>query len=254
MIEHKFRQRGVTLVEMALVLLILGVLTRAAITPWAAVQKHRNYRLAEHQLQTIKEGIWAHVIASGVLPCPLALNQLPVSVGLTMTPVGALQQGSVGQGHCRITQGGVPARELGLAGSLSSSGALLDPWNRPYQLAVSLVSHAERGSVSQPDWTTVGEVSSVGIAEMVADLVLCNRAVGARCPGTDTRANQLTFVVFSTGADASSAGEQSENQDADTVFTLLEQSVSAESPFDDLLIWGTASETLYWMLRAGWLP
>ena len=244
--------RGVTLVEMAMVLLILGVLTRAAITPLTASQKHRNHRLAEVSLQSIRDGLWAHVIAKGALPCPVPLDQERIA---TMLPTPAsLPMGQGGQSICHIAHGGVPARELGLAGPTGINGALLDPWNRPYRLSVSLNSHTERGSPQLPDWTTPGEASSVGIAELTADLVLCNRATQSRCPGSDTRANQLAFIVASTGEVNTTRGEQSENQDADTVFVLQEASISADHPFDDQLAWGTAAETLYWMLRAGWLP
>ncbi len=244
--------RGVTLVEMAMVLLILGVLTRAAIAPLTASQKHRNHRLAEVSLQSIRDGLWAHVVATGALPCPIPLDQERIA---TVKPAPAsLPTGQQVLSICQVAHGGVPARELGLAGLTGINGALLDPWNRPYRLSVSLASHAERGSSRLPDWTTPGEASSVGIAELTADLVLCTRAAQTRCPNSDTRANQLTFIVVSTGEDNTNRGEQSDNQDADTVFVLQESSMRADHPFDDQLVWGTAAETLYWMLRAGWLP
>ncbi len=246
------RMRGVTLVEMAIVLLILGVLTRAAITPLTASQKHRNYRRAEVSLQSIRDRLWAHVVATGALPCPVALDQERIAAVMPAPGSQSLEQRI--PRICETAHGGVPARELGLAGATGINGALLDPWNRPYRLAISLTSHAERGSPQLPDWTTPGEASSVGIAELVADLVLCNKAVQVRCPSSDTRANQLAFVVASTGEDNTTRGEQSENQDADTVFVLQEPSIRADHPFDDQLVWGTAAETLYWMLRAGWLP
>lgn len=250
------RLRGATLVEMALVLLILGVLTRAAITPLTAAQKHRDHRLAESGLQAIRDGLWAHVVATGALPCPVALNQQWTSPEMPapMSRREPLSTDQRVQSSCQVASGGVPARELGLAGAMDIAGALLDPWNRPYRLAISLASHAERGSVPLPDWTTPGEASSIGIAHLTGDLVLCTRSAGTRCPSSDIRANQLSFVVFSTGDDSSLSGDQSENQDADTVFVLQENSIRPDHPFDDQLVWGTAAETLYWMLRAGWLP
>lgn len=248
--------RGVTLVEMAMVLLILGVLTRAAIAPMTMAQKHRNHRLAEVSLQSIRDRVWAHVVATGALPCPVALDppRTPSAMPAPPSPGKPLPTGDVGQRVCKVAHGGVPARVLGLVGATGNDGALLDPWNHPYRMAISLVSHAERGAVQLPDWTTPGEASSVGIAELVADLVLCTRAAARRCPSGDIRASQLTFVVLSTGADDTRRGEQTENQDVDPVFVLQDASINPDHPFDDQLVWGTAAETLYWLLRAGWLP
>ena len=248
--------RGVTLVEMAIVLLILGVLTRAAITPLSASRKHRNHRLAEVSLQSIRHGLWAHVVATGVLPCPVPLDQerMAPAIRTTASQRDPQSTGQRSQRICQIAHGGVPASGLGLAGATGINGALLDPWNRPYRLSISPASHTERGSLPLPDWTTPGEASRVGIAGLRADLVLCARASPTGCPSSDTRASQLAFVVLTTGENNTTRGDQSDNQDGDNVFVLQETSIKADHPFDDQLVWGTAAETLYWMLRAGWLP
>ncbi|NND90654.1 MAG: hypothetical protein HKN42_07290 [Granulosicoccus sp.] len=231
---------------MALVLLLLGVLTRAALKPYAAAQKNRHHAEVVAQLNSIKRGLWSHVIATGALPCPLAVSsgQAPRATRPGRDPVQP----------CRVAQGGVPARRLGLPGAIDDGGALLDPWNRPYLYVVSLASHAERGNARQPDWIAPGEASLVGIRELSADIVLCAGSSPLSCPTRDVTANQLAFVVFSTGLDDSATGVQSENLDADRDFVLQEHSVHPEHPYDDQLIWGSAAETMYWMLRAGWLP
>jgi len=230
--------RGVTLVEMAIVLLILGILTKAVMAPLSAVQGHRQHREATSQLESIRRALWAHVVAGGVLPCPVVSSQ----------------RDDADAAICRNARGGVPARRLGLSGALDADGALLDPWNKPYNLAISLSSHEERGVSELPDWTSIGEVSRVGIADLSADIVVCTQSVANRCPDNLVRASGLAFVVFSTGPDDSTTGDQSENLDADSVFTAQESSIDPEHPFDDLLLWGTAAETIFWLLRAGWLP
>lgn len=231
--------RGVTLVEMAIVLLILGILTKVAIGPLSAVQAHRQHREATMQLEAIRQSLWAHVVSKGVLPCPVTTGVLVASDNSEL---------------CRQGVGGVPARALGLPGQVEDSGALLDPWNRPYRLVVSLSSQVERGLPEEPDWTSPGEASRVGIASLQADIVVCQRAVSGRCPDAEIRASELTFVVFTLGEDPSSSGDQSENLDEDKVYTVQEHSVIPERPFDDLLLWGSSAETLFWQLRAGWLP
>ncbi|MGQ7845368.1 type II secretion system protein [Granulosicoccus sp. 3-233] len=233
------RMRGVTLVEMAIVLLILGVLARAVVAPLSAVQAHRQHRDAVSQLETIRNAMWAHVVSRGVLPCPIIMD-------------GMMTTGS--RTACNHYAGGVPAAALGLPGPVDGEGALLDPWNRPYRLAISRPGVDRQDSGEPFDWTVEGEASRVGIRQLTADIVVCKQSVSGHCPSKSVRADALSFVVFSLGADDSSAGEQAENLDADQVFVVEEHSVRAEAPFDDLLLWGTAAETIYWMLRAGWLP
>ena len=233
------RMHGVTLVEMAIVLLILGVLTKAVTGPLSALQKHRQHREAVSQLTSIQSALWAHVVSQGVLPCPVAAE------GLTV-----LDRDTA----CGVYQGGVPAVTLGLSGSVTANGALLDPWNRPYQLALSNPDDKVVGSDEPFDWAVEGSASRTGIQHLGADIVVCNRSVSGQCPSRDVRADELSFVILTAGADDTHHGDQSENLDADQVFTLQEPSINAEQPFDDLLLWGTAAETAYWLLRAGWLP
>ena len=243
-----------------MVLLILGLLTKAALPPLSEAQRHRQHRQAEQELQSVKESLWAHVIATGALPCPVAFSSGALSPA-ALSPE-ALSQIDADTGHCRLSHGGVPARLLGLPGAIDRHGALLDPWNQPYRLTVSLVSHDSLGDPSSPDWTTPGEASRIGVAALSADLVLCTRRVQGRCPHQDVRADQLAFVLLSTGADAASTSAarpgsettQSENLDGDEIFVIQPPSIVATDPFDDQLVWGTAAETRYWLLRAGWLP
>lgn len=231
------RQSGVTLIEMAMVLLILGVLTRMAVQPMTAAVAQRQWRQATQELESVRHAVWAHVVRRGVLPCPVGLHQ-------TMTEQAAEQ--------CRIGDGGVPAASLGLTGQIDENNALLDPWGRPYRLAIS----GAAGDARQPplDWTVPGASSRIGLQNLTADLTICTDAVASLCPDALSRASDVAFVLFSTGPDASVHGAQQENLDGDQVFVLQPRSISASTPFDDLLVWGSASETVYWLLRAGWLP
>ncbi|MFK7855577.1 MAG: type II secretion system protein [Granulosicoccus sp.] len=252
MITEARLNHGFTLVEMALVLLILGVLTRAAISPLAAVHEHRNVQGTARELDAIKDSLIAYVIAHGALPCPLSESgpvNLPVS-GLN-TPSSALVDKA---SDCGIERGGVPAKILGLAGRLNDKGALVDLWNRPYLYSVSLSNNSERGNQSVADWTQAGEAAQVGVPYLSADIVICMRMLPSDCSGSDIRANQVAFLVMSHGLDNSDAGAQRENLDNDQVFLLQAPSQVAENRFDDQLVWGTAADTMYWMLRMGWLP
>lgn len=243
---------GFTLVEMAIVLLILGVLTRAAIAPLAAIHEHRNVQVTSRELDKIRESIIAYIVARGALPCPLAE---PGHLNPATSNTSALSQ-NLGDApsDCGIERGGVPAKVLGLAGRLNEEGALVDVWNRPYLYSVSLSNHAQRGNQSVADWTQAGEAAQVGVPYLTADIVICMRMRPNDCSGSDIRANQVAFLIMSYGQDNSETGAQRENLDDDQVFLLQPHSQVADNRFDDLLVWGTAADTMYWMLRMGWLP
>ena len=239
---------GFTLVEMALVLLIIGVLTRAGIAPLYEVQSARQIRQAQAQLQRIKQSVQAYVVANGVLPCPVTLRAHTLVTRNTEEAACATAQAGV-TGH-----GGVPARLLGIEGPVDANGSLLDPWNNPYRLAVSMVNHADYGNPDLADWLHVGEASSIGLSQLQADLVLCMESVAGHCPNDKVRAHEIAYIAWTLGADDSRSGAQGENQDQDLVFVLQEPSIHAEAPFDDQLVWGARTDVIYWLLRAAWLP
>lgn len=241
---------GFTLVEMAIVLLIIGILTKSALGPLASLQEHRKRSQTTHQLEVVREAVFAHIVAYGALPCPLPQNATDTAYSFS-----AASSSSGGRAAlCNDANGFVPAHSLRLDGATNEQGALLDPWGSEYRFAVSLQDHDTLGNSGQPDWTTQGEAGAVGVGGLSADIVLCNNVRGADCAGRSIRSDQIAFVVLSPGRDASASGQQSENLDADNYFVYTEESVVADSPFDDLLVWGSAADVMYWMLRIGWLP
>jgi prepilin-type N-terminal cleavage/methylation domain-containing protein len=240
-------QCGFTLVEIAIVLLIVGLLTRTLLEPISSAQRHKQFDLTRSELQQVKDSLHAHLIAHGSLPCPLsytAVNQVSDGDG------GGDESGV----ECAVEQGSVPAVKLGLSGAIDSHGALLDVWNRPYRYALSLSNHTSKGNQRLPDWTTPGEASNVGLRYLSSNLVLCVEPSRGACPNRNVRAKNLAFVVLSLGQDVSTNGAQSENQDGDETFVLKALSVRSDSPFDDQIVWSSTQDILYWMLRAGWLP
>ena len=246
--RHLARQRAFTLVEMAMVLLVIGLLTKTAMAPLAAMQKHGQRKQAEQQLSSVRDAVFAHLVAYGALPCPLAATSGVLVVS------SAVNDANREQRACTVSSGYVPTAQLRVAGAVSDEGALLDPWGRKLHYSVSLSDAVDTGNARLPDWTTTGEAAQVGVSNLSADLVLCNSAVNGQCAGRGVRADQIAFVLFSTGADNSVQGAQAENLDGDNYFVVAEESIVDDNPFDDLLVWGSAADVMYWMLRMGWLP
>jgi len=237
------RHGGFTLVEMAMVLLILGLLTRSLIQPLINVRSHNQHKQTISQLENIKQALLAYVVAHGALPCPLSVSNSQDEA-----------DGVVDGRGCLNSVGGLPAAQIAIEGAVNENGALLDEWGRAYQYIVSSENHESKGDVGSLDWTFANDASVIGIKDMVASLVLCSRTVTSRCAKNATRASNIVFVVLSQGNNINANTLQNENVDGDNVFLLSEHSIETRNIYDDYLTWSSAEEALYWMLRAGWLP
>jgi len=64
------RQRGFTLNELAVVLVIIGFLVGGLLLPLATQVEQRNRRETEQQLEEIRQALLGYVVANGYLPCP----------------------------------------------------------------------------------------------------------------------------------------------------------------------------------------
>jgi prepilin-type N-terminal cleavage/methylation domain-containing protein len=245
---------GFTLVEMSIVLVILGVLMRAAIMPLTARVEQQHRQLTDELLARTRAALIGHLVTMGALPCPLSEGRLADSTGLMAAPVS---DSAIGRA-CESGSGYVPANLLGVMGPTDEQGALLDAWGRRLRYSVSLVqgSHQANGSLARPSpvWITAAVLDETGIGELNADLLLCRSSSASRCSKPELIADQLVFVLLSVGADSSSTDQQVENQDNDRVFVLAAQSSVPGYAFDDHLVWASKSELAYWLLRAGRWP
>jgi len=223
---------GFSLIELSIVLLIVGVLTSAAVVPLSSTIRQSRYKQTQAHLQAIRETLHGHVIHSGHLPCPLGPGDFD--------QVAKLQDK-----QCDIGLGGLPAVTLGVMGPRTATGALLDAWGREYRYAVSLSSHQTLGNSTAPDWLNAGEPASVGLGNL--------QATGL-CTQRELIATQIVWVVFSAGENGKAVGVESENQDGDSVFALNAYSTNQQQPFDDQMVWASRSELVYWLLKANWLP
>jgi len=218
----KFKNRGVTLVELSIVLVIIGILMQSVIAPLGPARELQRIRTVTKELEIIKQAMISHLMLYGALPCS-SFSRPP-------------------ENTCSHVSGDISAVALGLSGDMDESNALLDPWGRPYRYAISQ---------GEPVWTSVHSFLQKPIDEWQANLILCKRAQSSGCDRTQLRADNIVFVVFSLGADPQETGDQRENIDGDNVFSVRDESIRADEKYDDHITWATQSELLYWLLRAG---
>lgn len=228
-------QRGFSLVELAVVLVILGFILAALLMPLQAQRENTFRAQTDSQLEIAKKALIGFAQTNGRLPCPASA----ASGG---------QEALVGIA-CTNQLGFLPAVTLGLQPT-DAEGFAIDGWGNRMFYAVTQVNTA--GGAATPDFTTTNEMSNVGVANLAPDLVVCAEA--ATCPGTFLIDNAVA-VIYSlgpTGALASQGADEDENPaapGADTQFV----SRTPTPTFDHMVTWISPCVLYNAMIQAGQL-
>lgn len=256
---HK-RSAGFSLVEIAIVLVVLGVLAQAALRPLSALDASRKERQLIQELDMIRDALLAHLVSYGSLPCPLSgpEPEFGSGSGFGSGSWSGSGSGSGSRQHsssetCTL-RGQVSAERLALDVATDDAGAALDPWGRPYVYTRSSADSESFGEPGIQDWSAIDELSAVGIEHLRGTLTICRQARDP-CAASAVSASDLVFVVLSLGADPSARDLQRLNAQATgDVFTLAPDSMVDGHRFDDALVWASRSEAVWWLLRAHRLP
>lgn len=133
------RIKGFTLVEMAIVMVIVGLLISAFLVPLSVQQDLKDYSKARTDLEQIKEALYGYALVNGRLPCPDTDGN-----GNENSPCVAASTG-----------GDLPWLDLGIDRN--------DPWGRPYRYRVS-------GS-----FTGLFTLTSTGVMDVSTDSTLATK-------------------------------------------------------------------------------
>lgn len=259
---NKQLQHGFTLLEMAIVLVILAALLSYTFMPLRAQLETANIKEARSKLAQIEDALYGFAIANGRLPCPT----LPGEDGLSAPedPVSA----------CDSYIGFVPSVTLGLKGEINCDGLLLDPWGRPYRYSVT-GDDANGNNID--DFVVSNELRTVGIDLAAPDLRVCHNLdaaciAGSGTPAADIIADNVVAVIFSMGT-TSRVNSAAENENAgegsplpsncglaaypignDRFYYAAKRREIAEQEFDDNLIWISPHILYGKLLQAGRIP
>ncbi len=256
--KHQVTQRGFSLVELSIVILIMGLLLGGLMMPLSVQRENARLRSGADQLATIEAAIEGFALVNGRLPCPAT----PASGGVA-APAG---------GGCTTQHGFVPATTLDLGGQRNADNLLLDPWGSPVRYSVSRTDSNGDGTW---DFVTPGEMRTVTMPALQPDLVICSTAAGssstACASNNDTLSSSAPAVFYSLGKDWSSftSADQQENVGTtlgggpsgtsyrvagDVVFVSRGSSRLAGSEFDDLVTWLSPNSLYGRLVEAGHLP
>ncbi len=187
------QQIGFSLVEMAIVLVIIGLLAGGILIPISEQLQNTRSTDNKNQMETIKEALIGFAIANGRLPCPAIVNSNGIE-----SPVGG--------GTCTTQHGFIPYQTLGLEGQFNEDNIYSDPWNNPYGYSVT---NRDIDSNNQPDFTTAGELQNI-----ISDTTL----VDENSNQLGIRALTLTYSESSTWPSSPCTGAGNTNCNDLTVY------------------------------------
>lgn len=243
------KHSGFTLVEMAVVLIIVGLLLGSMLTPLSARIEHQRIAETDRYLDQVKEALLGFAVANKRLPCPATA----ASLGAESFAAG----GSALTGACDVQSGFLPASALGLA-PLDSEGFMVDAWRTSaHRVRYAVYLGTINGvpfALTKKDGMRSATMGA--IAAEPALLVVCSDVVSAAALACDSGpATSVPFIVFSVGKDASDSGvHQGANRDQNAYFVSHALSSSTANSFDDQLTWSGTHLLLGRMLAAGVLP
>jgi len=221
---RSYDQCGFTLVEMAVVLVIAGLMLGGLLMPLSAQRAMKDYSEVKTQLEQIRDALYGYAIINGTLPCP------------TSTPDPA---DNVNYGHAAASCAApsqdwyLPWKDLGVAET--------DPWGNSRQRPTDGWSGHWVYRVD-PAFATTGTPFSLATSP-TANLDL-QKSDGTSLTISTERA---VAVICSTGKDRTANGQNAS-------FNNIYQSDAMSPTFDDVCIWLTRPQLFNRMVAAGKLP
>lgn len=210
--------RGFTLVEMAVVLIIVGLMLGGLLLPLSAQIDQRNLTEAQKRLDEIKEALIGYAIINGRLPCPDTTGD-----GIEDACPSSLVTATTG--------GNLPWVTLGLSSQ--------DPWGQVYQYRVN------NGYTTT--FTLSTTPSGAGVLRVCSD---------TSC--VSTVASSVPAVIYSFGKNGAiqlpSSADELENANNDRIFVSHAFSNVSGNEFDDIVVWLSQNVLANRMVAAGKLP
>ena len=263
---------GFTLVEMAVVLVILGFVLSALLLPLQAQRQQLAQSQTEITLETAQKALLGYAQQNGRLPCPAtaASNIDAGSLGQE-NPVGGTHTPPTAVPNCASQVGFLPAATLGLQPT-DASGFALDAWNNRIRYAITADNSSARilsgattacGGDTAPDFTTSGNMSVVGLACLAPNLRVCSSSTASSCTNTVNLTNNAVVVIYSlgsTGSEPDGGADELENTHAfgvgntDTTFVSHDvRENDANGKFDHMVVWISPFVLYNAMIEAGQL-
>lgn len=228
---------GFTLVEMAIVLVIFGLLLTMFLTPFTTQRDAQNRAKTQILLNEAKEALIGYAVTNGYLPCP----------DTDAVPDG-IENINAENTNCANAEGVLPWNDLGID--------RVDAWNRYLRYRVDSTFSRRNGLFTIADAEDASDIQING--ENNAALVSTNSRPAAIILSHGTNGFGAKNLNASSPANQEpnpSSKDELENSNGNTTFvshTPTPQSSANE--FDDMLVWISPKVLINRMIVAERLP
>jgi prepilin-type N-terminal cleavage/methylation domain-containing protein len=266
------RQGAFTLIELAVVLLIIGLLLGSLMYTLSAQTDQRTREQTQRTLEQAREAVLGYAVANGRLPCPASATSL-----------GVESDSPAGSGDCtNYYDGFLPAVTLGFQ-PVDAQGFAVDAWSNRIRYAVARNLNAGTcvGTSAVPHFTVKATLKQNGMSCLPNsnELLICKSSVSAPAPtpgSCGTTANVVTnanpsgtvvAIIFSPGknyafaptaaaATAANKPDEAANLDGNTVFISHTPAPAGATggEFDDMMLWIPVGLLYGRLATAGVLP
>ncbi len=241
--------RGFTLIEMAIVMVVIGLLLSGGLVAVAPVLQNSKVAETNQRLDRIEQALILHVIRNGCLPCPAdpALASTSSNAGRAndngtyYPPVSGTSTGCAAT-SCQNSVGVVPWINLGI-----SEADATDGFGARISYSVAVGPELSNGMVRTPPSTypapTTGvQINNYGGVEQTGGTEATRAAYALISHGPDRYEAYLagTGTHITTGANSGSTTQQ-QNDGSNRIFIQDDlHAQSGTSYFDDIVRWRTA--------------
>ena len=262
---------GFTLIEVAIVVAIVGLLLGSLTYALSAQVEQAGFEETRRRLEQAKSLLLAFAIVHGRLPCPARSTSFADEV---RNAAGQCTDGTAEDYYGGTLAGGavgglLPARAIGFQ-PVDADGFGLDAWGNRIRYSVEKFTTGCSGPTVLPHFTSAPNLKANGITCQPRDLLVCKSAggvsgvAGATSCGAAgnalTNQNVVAALVYSAGKNGAASGaassDEAANANGDPVFVSHPPTPAgaASGEFDDQIGWIAVGELYARLIAAGVLP
>lgn len=242
----KITKNGFTLIELAIVLFIVGLLLAGILTPMATSVEQSRRSTLDEQYNEIEETLIGFAIVNGRLPCPdcpLGAAAAACSSGGNVINDGV--EDIVGNvcavGATTTVEGNLPWVTLGVNG--------IDPWGNTlaYQVETAFADNIDEAVCAPATANVSFSICTTATITIQDTGDTCGTAIS-------NVASNVPAVIYSQGNETATSCNELENTDGDIRFVDMDYNLTATTYYDDMIHWLSPFVLKSRMVKAEVLP